>query len=287
MSLGLIGDEQLVEYGFTVFLFSQQPRMNLVQKNIEGGVATVTLCRSEKRNALSRELLRQLSVAVNEVLADSETRVLVLKAEGKVFCAGMDLAEMQDRASSADGQNEWMQDSKDYCDLLVAIYTSKVPTIASMQGPVLAGGVGMVLACDFVVAVEDSFISLPEPQRGITAAMVTPLLVHRVGAGPAGHLLLSGRRQSAKDAATKGLVYEVTTNALLDDSVASLAKSIMQGSPEALAITRRHLDDIGGNDLVVRIRQSIEVSAQARASDDAREGLAAFLEKRQPNWQTD
>ena len=258
--------------------------MSLVKKAIDSGVATVTLCRSEKRNALSRELLTQLSAAVTEVLADPQTRVLVLKAEGKVFCAGMDLAEMQARAQSEDGQKEWMQDSKDYCELLVTLYTAKVPTIAALQGPVLAGGVGMVLACDFVVSVEEAFFALPEPQRGITAAMVTPLLVHRVGAGPAGHLLLSGRRQSAKDAALTGLVYEVAADPL-DTAVSSLAESIMLGSPEALTITRRHLDEVGGNDLVARIRQSIEVSAQARASEDAREGLAAFLEKRKPNWQ--
>lgn len=258
--------------------------MSLVQKTIDSGIATVTLCRSEKRNALSRELLTQLSAAVTEVLSDSQTRVLVLKAEGKVFCAGMDLAEMQARAESEDGQKEWMQDSKDYCELLVTLYTAKVPTIAALQGPVLAGGVGMILACDFVVSVEEAFIALPEPQRGITAAMVTPLLVHRVGAGPAGHLLLSGRRQSAKDAAQTGLVYEVAAGSL-DEAVAALTDSIMLGSPEALSITRRHLDEVGGNDLVARIRQSIEVSAQARASEDAREGLAAFLEKRKPNWQ--
>ena len=258
--------------------------MSLVKKAIDSGIATVTLCRSEKRNALSRELLTQLSAAVTEVLADSQTRVLVLKAEGKVFCAGMDLAEMQARAQSEDGQKEWMRDSKDYCELLVTLYTTNVPTIAALQGPVLAGGVGMVLACDFVVSVEDAFFALPEPQRGITAAMVTPLLVHRVGAGPAGHLLLSGRRQSAKDAALTGLVYEVAADSL-DTAVSSLAESIMLGSPEALAITGRHLDEVGGNDLVARIRQSIEVSAQARASQDAREGLAAFLEKRKPNWQ--
>ncbi|QEG21142.1 enoyl-CoA hydratase/isomerase family protein [Mariniblastus fucicola] len=261
--------------------------MALVQHTIQDGVATVTLCRAEKRNALSRELLQQLSVAVSETLADPQTRVLVLNAEGKVFCAGMDLAEMQARATSADGQKEWLQDSKDYCELLVTLFTAKVPTIAALQGPVLAGGVGMVLACDFVVAVEDAFVSLPEPQRGITAAMVTPLLVHRVGAGRAGHLLLSGRRQSAQAAATTGLVYEVVERERLRSSVASLADSIMSGSPEALAITRRHLDEVGGNGLVTRIRQSIDVSAQARASKDAREGLAAFLEKRKPNWQND
>lgn len=258
--------------------------MSLVQSAIDSGIATVTLCRSEKRNALSRDLLTQLSAAVTEVLADPQTRVLVLKAEGKVFCAGMDLAEMQARAESKDGQKEWMQDSKDYCELLVTLYTAKVPTIAAMQGPVLAGGVGMILACDFVVSVKEAFIALPEPQRGITAAMVTPLLVHRVGAGPAGHLLLSGRRQSAEAASLTGLVYEVAAGPL-DDAVSSLAESITLGSPEALALTRRHLDEVGGSDLVARIRQSIEVSALARGSADAREGLAAFLEKRNPNWQ--
>jgi methylglutaconyl-CoA hydratase len=261
--------------------------MSLISKSVQSGVATVTLCRSEKRNALSRELLRQLSTAVTELLDDPQTRVLVLRAEGKVFCAGMDLSEMQARASSENGQQEWMQDSRDYCELLVSLYTARVPTIAALQGPVLAGGVGMVLACDFVIAAENAFIALPEPQRGITAAMVTPLLVHRVGAGAAGHLLLSGRRQSAENASKAGLVYEVVLLESLDESVRSLTESIMLGSPEALAITRRHLDEVGGNDLVARIRQSIEVSASARASEDAREGLAAFLEKRKPNWQND
>ncbi len=259
--------------------------MSLVQTSIEAGVATVRLCRADKRNALSRELLQQLSEAIKKVLADSSTRVLVLQAEGPVFCAGMDLAEMQARATSEDGQKEWQKDSADYCELLVELYSASVPTIAALQGPVLAGGVGMVLACDFVVAVEDAFIALPEPQRGITAAMVTPLLVHRVGAGRAGHLLLSGRRQSAKDAASTGLVYEVVSPESLASSVKSLTESILLGSPEALAITRHHLDEVGGNDLVARIRQSIEVSAKARAGQDAREGLAAFLEKRKPNWQ--
>ena len=258
--------------------------MNLVSSDHSNGIATVTLNRPEKRNALSRELLGQLSAAVSESLADASTRVLVLKANGTVFCAGMDLAEMQARATSEDGEREWMKDSKDYCELLVSVYCSRVPTVAVLQGPVLAGGVGMVLACDFVVATPDSFFALPEPQRGITAAMVTPLLAHRVGAGRASHLLLSGRQQSAEDALSSGLVYELAEKEKLGQSVDSLTKSILQGSPEALAITRQHLDSVSGG-IASQIRESVEVSARARASDDAREGLAAFLEKRKPKWQ--
>lgn len=259
--------------------------MSLVESEILAGVATITLCRSEKRNALSRELLSQLSAAVKLALANREVRLLVLKAEGSVFCAGMDLAEMQQRASSENGQQEWLQDSRDYCELLIAIYSARVPSMACLQGPVLAGGVGIVLACDFVIAAEGTFVALPEPQRGITAAMVTPLLAHRIGAGRAAHLLLSGRRIDAASAMQAGLVFETVSKDGLDQAAADLASSIKSGSPDALAITRQHLDDVAGGNLVQKLRESIDVSAKARATDDAREGLAAFLEKRKPAWQ--
>jgi methylglutaconyl-CoA hydratase len=259
--------------------------MSLVKTQFESGVATVTLCRSEKRNALSRELLSQLSSAVKSTLTNSESRLLVLKAEGSVFCAGMDLAEMQQRASSADGPQEWLKDSQDYCDLLISIYSASIPSVACLQGPVLAGGVGIVLACDFVLAAENAFFALPEPQRGITAAMVTPLLAHRIGAGRAAHLLLSGQRLDVASAQQMGLVFETADSDGLDEAASNLASSILSGSPDALAITRQHLDDVSGGNLVQKLRESIDVSAKARATEDAREGLAAFLEKRKPSWQ--
>jgi len=242
--------------------------MSLIRTSIESNVARIVLCRSDKRNALSRQLLTELNSAVTDALNNPQTRVLVLEAEGSVFCAGMDLGEMQQRATSENGREEWQKDSKDYCELLISLYSATVPTIAVLQGPVLAGGVGMILACDFVIAAEGAFVSLPEPQRGITAAMVTPLLVHRIGAGPAAALLLSGDRMTVTRAAQQ------------------LATSIMKGSPQALATTKQHVDRIAGGNMAEKLRDSIEVSAAARATDDAREGLAAFLEKRAPGWQT-
>ena len=259
--------------------------MSLVKKTIESGVATVTLCRPEKRNALNRELLQQFAKAIQESLDQPQTRVLVIKAEGTVFCAGMDLAEMEARSESQGSDQEWLKDAQDYCELLVSLYSAAVPTVAVVQGPVLAGGVGIALACDFVIAADDAFFSLPEPQRGITAAMVTPLLVHRIGAGRAGQLLLSGARQTAQDATLSGMVYQAVAQEKLPKSVQALTDSILLGSAEALAITKRHLDEVSGKDLVSKLRQSIEISAEARSSQDAREGLAAFLEKRKPNWQ--
>ncbi len=260
--------------------------MSLIRTSIESNVARIVLCRSDKRNALSRQLLTELNSAVTDALNNPQTRVLVLEAEGSVFCAGMDLGEMQQRATSENGREEWQKDSKDYCELLISLYSATVPTIAVLQGPVLAGGVGMILACDFVIAAEGAFVSLPEPQRGITAAMVTPLLVHRVGAGPAAALLLSGDRMTVTRAQQLGMIYQVVNGEDLDGTAQQLATSIMKGSPQALATTKQHVDRIAGGNMAEKLRDSIEVSAAARATDDAREGLAAFLEKRAPGWQT-
>ncbi|MDG1873574.1 MAG: enoyl-CoA hydratase/isomerase family protein [Mariniblastus sp.] len=258
-----------------------------VKTEVRSGVGRITLCRAEKRNALKRDFIDQLNAAVEAFSIDDSLRVVVIQAEGTVFCAGMDLSEMQERAQSDSGKQEWQKDSEVYAKLLSGIYHLKVPTIAVLQGPVLAGGVGMVLACDFIVANADSFIMLPEPARGITAAMVTPLLVERVGIGAATHLLLSGERLAAADASRSGLIYDVVKSADLNDRVNLLITSIMAGSSSALAITKEHLHRCGNERLDDQLAMSIQVSAEARETDDAREGLAAFLEKRKPSWQTE
>jgi methylglutaconyl-CoA hydratase len=142
-----------------------------------------------------------------------------------------------------------------------------------------------MLACDFIVASNSAFVMLPEPARGITAAMVTPLLIHRLGAGPATHLLLSGERMSAHRAWANGLFFDVVEPEELATRVDSLVQSIMTGSRSALAITKKHVQSCSGDLVVDQLNKSIVVSAEARETSDAREGLAAFLEKRKPSWQ--
>lgn len=258
---------------------------SFVKTEIQAGVGRITLARADKRNALKREFIEQISAAVKELGQDDSLRVLVLEAEGTVFCAGMDLGEMQQRAESENGKQEWQKDSEVFAELLLAIFHLPVPTIAVLQGPALAGGVGLILACDFVVASERSFVMLPEPARGIVAAMVTPFLVHRIGAGPASHLLLGLQRMSAQRANEVGIAYAVAAHDELAKEVNSLIESILQGSKSALAITKSHVQKCGEANLSTQLEQSIGVSAEARNSDDAREGLAAFLEKRKPYWQ--
>jgi methylglutaconyl-CoA hydratase len=255
-----------------------------VKTDLQNGVGRITLDRPEKRNALTREFIEQLIAAVIQLRSDENLRVLVLEATGSVFCAGMDLGEMQARAASADREQEWQRDSEVYCQLLSQIFGLEVPTVAVLSGPVFAGGVGLVLACDFLLASEEVFFMLPEPMRGISAAIVTPLLIHRLGPGPASQMLLSGEITSAPRGLQTGLCHDVVPLAELDDRAERLIKSILAGSKSALRITKKHLADCCGNDVLDQLKDSIRISATARETEDAREGLAAFLEKRKPSW---
>lgn len=249
------------------------------------GVLALRLNRPDRRNALTRQMLQQAVRMIQDIAGDPQVRVLVLQSSGPVFCAGMDLGEMQQRAAAADKEQQWQLDSEIYCDLLEAIFTLPIPTIAQVQGPVLAGGVGIVLACDMIVASDEAFFALPEPMRGITAAMVTPFLAYRVGAGVAGQWLLSGERISAERARQCALCLDTVSADALSERVDVLVEKILAGSPAALSISKQHLITCAGGQVIELARASIAVSALARQTADAREGLQAFLEKRAPNWQ--
>ena len=158
--------------------------------------------------------------------------------------------------------------------------------MAIVQGPVLAGGVGLVLACDLVLAGEDVWFSLPETQRGITASMVTPLLIRKAGVGNASHLLLSNLRIKATEMNGWGLCQSVVATGELEQEAARWRESILAGSYSALAATKKQLTGFSG-DIHQQLNEATKLSAQARGTDDAAEGLAAFLEKRKPNWQTE
>lgn len=256
-----------------------------VKSSLDQGVGTITLARPDKRNALKRDFIVQLTEAVDTLSADSELRLLVFRAAGSVFCAGMDLGEMQERATSDDGKIEWQKDSEVYAQLLKKVFELSVPTVVVLQGPVLAGGVGLVLACDMIIAADNAFVMLPEPMRGITAAMVTPFLVYRVGAGTASEILLSGRRYPAERCHQLGLIHACCPASELDATVDAYTASILTGSQAALAITKQHIRHCAGSQISEQLEKSIAVSAEARETRDAREGLAAFLEKRKPAWQ--
>lgn len=249
----------------------------LVLCDVTDGVAYITLNRPAKRNALSRALLCELSAAVEQAESDESVRALVLRAEGPAFCAGMDLAEMQATAAAQDAVQIWREDAHLYGNVLDRMVRMGKPVIGSVHGPALAGGAGLVLACDVVVAAESARFGLPEVKRGIVAAVVTPFLLLRATPGIASYLLLTGRVITANRAHELGLFHEVVPTSQLSDRTEATVRDVLEGAPGALATTKRFWLDGAGAMLVERLPTACEISAAARATPEARAKLAAFL----------
>lgn len=257
----------------------------LLTTHIDGPVIRWTLNRPDKRNALNRGMLNEFLAAIRAAAVQPGLRLAVLSAAGSVFCAGMDLDEMRATAADPHPDELWRQDAQLFRDVLGALLDLPVPVLALVSGPVVAGGLGLLLACDLVIAEERSTFWLPEPRRGITAAIVTPLLVFRIGAGLASYLLLSGRQVDTMTAQRIGLCHEVAAGLDYGDFRRVLTMSILSGAPTALAQAKRQIRGCAGTDLQAQLDAAVIESARARGTADAQEGLAAFLEKRPPKWQ--
>lgn len=248
----------------------------------EGPVVRIVLNRPDKRNALTRAMLAELLPALQFLSAD--TRLVVIAANGPAFCAGMDLQEMEATANLPDCVDVWQRDADLYRQVVEALFLVPCPTLCVVRGAVLAGGVGLVLACDLVVATESASFALPEPKRGITASMVSPLLVHRVGSGRAGWLLLSGQTLSSHDALQFGMIHKLIDSKTVPGDVATLIATILAGAPHALQVTKQQLHQNIAPRLRAEWDRAAQLSAASRTQPEAREGLQAFLEKRSPNW---
>jgi methylglutaconyl-CoA hydratase len=258
---------------------------SLVLISASDGVVRLTLNRPQKRNALTRELLTELLAKVKDAASRSEMRCLVLAANGPAFCAGMDLVEMQETAARADATKIWHADTELYHDVVSTIFNLPFPVLAVVQGPAVAGGLGLVLACDLVIAADSATFALPEPKRGITAAIVAPLLVYRTGTAGASYLLLSGESIDAQAARRMGICHSVVAPAQLQTAANEQVRSILSGSPGALAVTKQQLRACAAVDVLAQLKRAVAVSAQARETVEAREGMAAFLENRPPTWE--
>ena len=251
----------------------------------EGDVTHITLNRPAKRNALTRGMLIELLDVLRTLPAS--TRLIVLRASGPVFCAGMDLQEMQDTARLPNAAEIWQRDSDLYRQVLETLTFAPCPTLGVVQGPALAGGVGLVLACDLVLATDTANFALPEPKRGIIAAMVLPLLVLRIGQSAASWLLLSGQTLFLDAARRYGLVHQTATSATIENDVTATINAVLTGSPAALRATKQQLLKPIAERLRSDWEDAEEASATARNQPEAREGLQAFLERRAPKWVPD
>jgi methylglutaconyl-CoA hydratase len=196
----------------------------------------------------------------------------------------MDLAEMQAAASLPDAQQQWHDDSLQYQELIEQMLRFPKPIIAAVNGPALAGGAGLLLASDIVIATPAAKFGLPEPKRGIVAGMVSPLLAFRIGGGPATHLLMRANTIEASEAHQLGIYHELIADELIWAKAHEIAKEIAESAPEALQLTKRMIYENIGEQLLTQLVAGAAVSATARTTEAAAEGLAAFLEKRPPKW---
>lgn len=247
-----------------------------------GSILTIRLDRAEKRNALSRELIAALQATFTTAGEDATVRCVILAAAGPTFCAGMDLAELHESLSIPSEQTPVWDDALRLARLFDLIYRLPKPTIAAVQGAAVAGGAGLVSACDLAVATPDARFGYPEVRRGLVAAMVMPHLLRHVGERMARYLLLTGELIDAGAALKAGLINEIAAPEQLMPRAVALADACAEGGPHALAKTKDLLAQFSHQTL--SIEAAAAGSAEPRLTDECRQGLRAFFAKASPPW---
>lgn len=252
-----------------------------LQLTFDSGVATITLNRPEKRNAISFELINDLVRALDEV-AKSEAIVLIITGAGKAFCSGMDLENLKALLGRTPEQN--IEDSRTMVQLFRSLYECPKVTIAAVNGPAIAGGTGLALLCDFTLAAPEAKFGYTEVRIGFVPAIVSTFLLRQIGEKQARDLLLTGRIFDAAEALRLGLVNEIAPATNLMHRARELAAVLMQNSPNSLQATKKLLSDHARAELDQQIEVAILENAGVRSTADFREGISSFLEKRKPVW---
>jgi methylglutaconyl-CoA hydratase len=255
---------------------------NLVLYEFRSPAAILTLNRADKRNALSRDLIDALSAAFTRAKEDAAVRSVILTALGPIFCAGMDLAELQTAVLAPGEASPVWEDALRLATLYDLIYALPKPTIAALQGTAVAGGAGLVTVCDLALAVPEARIGYPEVRRGLVAAMVMPHLMRHVGERLARYLLLTGELIDAVDALRGGLINEVVSAASLMDRALSLCRTLAEGGPHALARTKEFLHLFSRQ--AFSIEEAAKGSAAPRLSEECQQGLRAFFARQPAPW---
>jgi methylglutaconyl-CoA hydratase len=252
-----------------------------IQLAYDGSVATITLNRPEKRNAISFTLIDDLLSALDEV-AKSEAIVLIVTGADKAFCSGMDLDNLKALLGRTPEQN--LEDSRGMVQLFRSLYEFPKVTIAAVNGAAIAGGTGLALLCDFTLAVPEAKFGYTEVRIGFVPAIVSTFLLRQVGEKQARDLLLTGRLFGADEAVRLGLVNEIVEPDELMVRARELAALLMENSSASLKATKQLLTDHARAELDEQIESAVRENAAIRSTADFREGISSFLEKRKPVW---
>lgn len=247
--------------------------------------ATIWLNRPDVRNAFNETSIAEITHAFRHLDNARDVRVIVLAARGKAFCAGADLNWMKKMASHTDAEN--LADAGALAEMLKVIYRCSKPVIARVQGDCYAGGIGLVAACDMVVATEQSGFCLSETRLGLIPATISPYVIRAIGERAARRYFLTAERFDAAEARRIGLVHEVSDEASLDKVVGQLVDALLACSPHALDEAKRLIRDVSCETIDDElIADTVRRIADIRSSAQGREGVQAFLNKRKPFWVT-
>ena len=244
---------------------------------------TVTLNRPDVRNAFNAVCIAELTEVFDTLGMDETVRAIVLRANGSAFCAGADLQWMRRMAGFSDAEN--LADAALLARMLYAIYRCPKPVVACVQGDCYAGGMGLVAACDIAVAADQVQFCLSEVRLGLIPATISPYVIRAMGENAARRYFLTAERFDASEALRLGFVHKVVAAAALDGAVNEIVDALCKASPHAVREAKRLVREVAGavpNESV--IADTAQRIAAIRASDEGREGVQAFLDKRKPNW---
>ncbi|HYD81299.1 MAG TPA: enoyl-CoA hydratase/isomerase family protein [Paucimonas sp.] len=251
--------------------------------DIADRLATVTLNRPDVRNAFNETTIAEIAQAFRELGAAAGVRAIVLAANGPAFCAGADLNWMKKMAGYTHEENR--ADAMQLAEMLRTIYLCPKPVVARIQGDCYAGGMGLVAACDIAVAAEEANFCLSEVKLGLIPATISPYVIKAMGENAARRYFLTAERFPAAEAHRIGFVHAVVQADALDAAVGDLVKALTTNSPNAVKEAKCLVRDVSGLPVTdALVADTAERIAHIRASDEGKEGVRSFLEKRKPNW---
>ena len=259
--------------------------MSLVEVVREGPVARVWLNRPETHNAISYDLGAELAASLHTLAHDAGVRVVVLAGRGPSFCAGADIGAMKAMASATFEQN--FEDAGKLAGFFAALGDFPKPVVGRIHGNVLGGGAGFVCGCDIAVTSDDATFGLTEVRLGLIPGIISPYVIRRLGDRAARELMLTGERFDAAAALRVGLVHHVVPSGQLDAKVDERVGELLKGGPDAQRRIKSVLElwaDSTWEEYLAALPRAL---AEVRSGDEAREGLAAFLEKRKPRWRAE
>ncbi|SEI16008.1 gamma-carboxygeranoyl-CoA hydratase [Pseudomonas asplenii] len=248
------------------------------------GFATLWLSREARNNAFNAEMIRELIIALDQVQANPALRFLLLRARGRHFSAGADLAWMQQSAELDYHTN--LDDARELAELMYNLARLKLPTLAVVQGAAYGGALGLISCCDMAIGAEDAQFCLSEVRIGLAPAVISPFVVQAIGERATRRYALTAERFSGLRARELGLLAECYPAAELDRQVEAWIDNLLHNSPQAMRVSKDLLREVGSGALTPSLRRYCENAiARIRVSPEGQEGLRAFLQKRPPAWQ--